>query len=30
MAIELESIKRYDKPAKPKRFVPAGRQYLRE
>ncbi len=28
MAIELEDIKRYDKPIKPKRFVPVGGQYL--
>jgi len=30
MAIELEDIKRYDKPVKPKRFVSVGGQYLRE
>ena len=30
MAIELEDIKRYDKPIKPKRFVPVGGQYLRK
>ena len=30
MAIELEDIKKYDKPVKPKRFVPVGGQYLRE
>jgi hypothetical protein len=30
MAIELEGIKKYDKPIKPKRFVPVGGQYLRE
>ena len=30
MAIELEEIKKYDKPIKPKRFVPVGGQYLRE
>ena len=30
MAIELENIKKYDKPVKPKRFVPVGGQYLRE
>jgi len=30
MAIELEDIKKYDKPIKPKRFVPVGGQYLRE
>jgi hypothetical protein len=29
MAIELESIKKYDQPIKPKRFVPVGGQYLR-
>ncbi|MDI3498162.1 DUF365 domain-containing protein [Archaeoglobus sp.] len=29
MAIELEDIKKYDKPIKPKRFVPVGGQYLR-
>jgi len=28
MAIELEEIKKYDKPIKPKRFVPVGGQYL--
>ncbi len=30
MAIELEDIKKYDRPIKPKRFVPVGGQYLRE
>ena len=30
MAIELEDIKKYDKPIKPKRFVPVGGWYLRE
>lgn len=30
MAIELEGIKKYAKPVKPKRFVPVGGQYLRE
>jgi len=30
MAIELEDIKKYDKPVKPKRFVPVGGQYLKE
>ena len=30
MAIELEDIKKYDKPIKPKRFVPDCGQYLRE
>jgi hypothetical protein len=30
MAIELEDIKKYKKPIKPKRFVPVGGQYLRE
>jgi len=30
MVIELEDIKKYDKPIKPKRFVPVGGQYLRE
>jgi hypothetical protein len=30
MAIELESIKKYDKPIMPKRFVPVGGQYIRE
>lgn len=30
MAIELEDIKKYDTPVKPKRFVPVGGQYLRE
>lgn len=30
MAIELEDIKKYNKPIKPKRFVPVGGQYLRK
>ncbi len=30
MAIELENIKKYDKPVKPQRFVSVGGQYLRE
>jgi len=30
MAIELEEIKKYDEPIKPKRFVPVGGQYLKE
>jgi len=30
MAIELEDIRKYDKPVKPKRFVPVGGQYLKE
>ncbi len=30
MAIELEDIRKYDEPVKPKRFVPVGGQYLRE
>jgi len=30
MAIELEDIKKYDKPVKPKCFVPVGGQYLKE
>jgi len=30
LVIELEDIKRYDKPIKPKRFVPVGGQYVRE
>jgi len=30
MAIELEDIKKYDKPVMPKRFVPVGGQYLKE
>ncbi|WP_456329938.1 DUF365 domain-containing protein [Archaeoglobus sp.] len=29
MAIELEDVKRYDKLAKPKRFVPVSGMYLR-
>ena len=28
--IELESIRKYDEPTKPKRFVPVGGQYVRE
>ena len=30
MAIELEDIKKYEKPVKPKRFVPAGGCYVRQ
>jgi len=30
MAIELEDIRKYDKPIKPKRFVSVSGQYLRE
>ncbi|WP_230972443.1 DUF365 domain-containing protein [Archaeoglobus neptunius] len=30
MVIELEGIKKHDKPIKPKRFVSVGGQYLRE
>jgi len=30
MAIELEDIKKYKKPIKPKRFVPVGGQYIKE
>ncbi len=30
MAIELEDIKRYDEPVKPKRFISVSGQYLRE
>jgi len=30
IVIELESIRKYDKPIKPKRFVPVCGQYLRE
>ncbi len=30
MVIELEDIKKYDKPIKPKRFVPVGGQYIKE
>ncbi|MFY1644637.1 DUF365 domain-containing protein [Methanoculleus bourgensis] len=29
MALELEDIRRYDKPRKPERFVPVGGEYLR-
>ena len=29
MAIELGDIRKYDKPIKPKRFVPVGGQYLK-
>ena len=29
MALELEDIRRYDKPRKPERFVPVGGKYLR-
>jgi hypothetical protein len=29
MAIELEDIRKYDMPVKPKRFVPAGGTYLK-
>ncbi len=30
MAIELEGVRKYDKPIKPKRFVPVGGQYIKE
>ena len=30
MALELEDIRRYDRPRKPERFVPVGGRYLRE
>ena len=30
LVIELEDVKRYDKPIKPKRFVPVGGQYIKE
>lgn len=30
MALELENIKKYQEPMKPKRFVPVGGQYIRE
>ena len=30
MIIELEDIRKYDKPIKPKRFIPVGGQYIRE
>ena len=30
MAIELEDIRKYDKPVKPKRFIAVSGQYLRE
>ena len=30
LVIVLEDIRRYDKPIKPKRFVPVGGQYVRE
>ena len=30
LVIELEDIKKYDKPIKPKRFVPVGGQYIKE
>ena len=30
MVIELEDIKKYEKPIKPKRFVPVGGQYIKE
>ena len=30
LVIELEDIRRYDKPIKPKRFVPVGGQYIKE
>ena len=30
LVIELEDIRKYDKPIKPKRFVPVGGQYIRE
>ena len=28
--IELEDIRKYEKPIKPKRFIPVGGQYIRE
>lgn len=30
LVIELEDVKKYDKPIKPKRFVPVGGQYIKE
>ena len=30
LVIELEDIRKYDKPIKPKRFVPVGGQYIKE
>jgi len=30
LVIELEDIRKYDKPIKPKRFVPVGGQYFRK
>jgi len=30
LVIELEDIRKYDKPVKPKRFVPVGGQYIKE
>ncbi len=30
LVIELEDIKKYDKPIKPKRFIPVGGQYVKE
>lgn len=30
MVIELEDIRKYDEPIKPKRFVPVGGQYIKE
>ena len=30
LVIELEDIRKYNKPIKPKRFVPVGGQYLKE
>jgi len=30
LVIELEDLRKYDKPIKPKRFVPVGGQYIKE
>ena len=30
MVIEFEDIRKYEKPIKPKRFVPVGGQYIKE
>ena len=30
MVIELEDIRKYDEPIKPKRFVPVGGQHIKE
>ena len=30
LVIELEDIRKYDKPIMPKRFVPVGGQYIKE